>query len=132
MANKNATTLAQLKLLAHTILSRINALTIAVDERTERQALNSASLSVATGAWATNADETTKSAGYLYYADAAVSDIEEPDNVNVMLDAASAAAASAAGMASFCKVTAGNVRLYAVLVPTVAINGTIHYIHGGG
>lgn len=32
----------------------------------------------------------------------------------------------------FCAVTAGHVKLYAALVPTAALRGTVHYIHKGG
>lgn len=88
------------------------------------------SVSIAASAWKSNTDTASKNAGYLYYADAAVSGLTVNDAVKVNLDFASLSVAKACGMAQSCVTSTNRVRFFAVSVPSAALTATVYFVQG--
>ena len=88
------------------------------------------SITIATSAWKSNADATTKNAGFLYYADAAVSGITAEDYAETILDISSLDAAINSGLAPVTDISAGSIRYYAVAIPAAALSAQVCIIQG--
>ena len=87
-----------------------------------------ANISVATSAWAANADAATLAEGYAYKADVEVEGLIENANVNVTLDVPSLSVAKTAKVCKTALVSTGSIRFYAKTVPTADLTGKLDAI----
>lgn len=125
--NSHYTNLGQLKkalLRSHDEVSELAALVVGTLEDMILQA----NISVATSAWAANADAATLAEGYAYKADVEVEGLIENANVNVTLDVPSLSVAKTAKVCKTALVSTGSIRFYAKMVPTAALTGKLDAI----
>lgn len=125
--NSHYTNLGQLKkalLRSHDEVSELAALVVGTLEDMILQA----NISVATSAWAANADAATLAEGYAYKADVEVEGLIENANVNVTLDVPSLSVAKTARVCKTALVSTGSIRFYAKTVPTAALTGKLDAI----
>lgn len=87
-------------------------------------------VAIAKSGWKANTDTETKTAGYAYVYDAAISGATARDGAESIISVSSMEVAAAAGVCSTCDVLNGIVRFYAVNVPTAEITVQVRIIKG--